>query len=105
MSNQVKHLPREYRKAINRSLNVIRENSEKLIEHFEENIRTEDMTDQELLVELYRRSPELCTLAAIEKQHIMRCIELCDGNRSEAAKVLDIGERTIYRKLQEWGSE
>jgi two-component system response regulator HydG len=28
---------------------------------------------------------------------------MCDGNREQAAKVLGIGERTLYRKIKEYG--
>jgi two-component system response regulator HydG len=34
-----------------------------------------------------------------------RALELTKGNREEAAKILGIGERTLYRKIQEWKKE
>ena len=34
-----------------------------------------------------------------------RALELTEGNREEAAKLLGIGERTLYRKIQEWKKE
>ena len=43
------------------------------------------------------------SLNEVEKQHIMSTLELTDGNRSETAKILGIGERTLYRKLKEYG--
>ena len=43
------------------------------------------------------------SLNEVEKQHIISTLELTDGNRSETAKILGIGERTLYRKLKEYG--
>jgi two-component system response regulator HydG len=43
------------------------------------------------------------SLNEVEKQHIINTIEMTNGNRSEAAKILKIGERTLYRKIKEYG--
>jgi two-component system response regulator HydG len=42
-------------------------------------------------------------LSDIERQFIKATLQALDGNREEAAKVLDIGERTLYRKIKEYG--
>ncbi len=39
----------------------------------------------------------------IEKYYIGETLKLTDGNREEAAKMLGIGERTLYRKIKEYG--
>ncbi len=39
----------------------------------------------------------------IERYYIEKTLELTNGNRFEAAKLLDIGERTLYRKIKEFG--
>jgi two-component system response regulator HydG len=39
----------------------------------------------------------------IEKYYIMETLKLTGSNREEAAKMLGIGERTLYRKLKEYG--
>ncbi len=39
----------------------------------------------------------------IEKHYIAETLKLTNGNREEAAKLLGIGERTLYRKLKEYG--
>jgi two-component system response regulator HydG len=44
-------------------------------------------------------------LEEVERYYIERALELAGGNREEAAKVLNISERTMYRKLQEWKKE
>jgi DNA-binding NtrC family response regulator len=43
------------------------------------------------------------TLEQIEKRAIRETLRLTGGNREHAAKLLGIGERTLYRKLKEYG--
>jgi two-component system response regulator HydG len=43
------------------------------------------------------------SLDQIEKQAIRNALRLTGGNREQAAKMLGIGERTLYRKLKEYG--
>jgi two-component system response regulator HydG len=38
----------------------------------------------------------------VERYYIERALQLAEGNREAAADMLKIGERTLYRKLQEW---
>ncbi|HET6879963.1 MAG TPA: sigma-54 dependent transcriptional regulator [Pirellulales bacterium] len=38
----------------------------------------------------------------IEKHYIVETLKLCGGNREEAALLLGIGERTLYRKIKEY---
>jgi len=42
-------------------------------------------------------------LAEIEKRAIRETLKLTGGNREQAAKMLGIGERTLYRLLKEYG--
>jgi two-component system response regulator HydG len=42
-------------------------------------------------------------LDQLERQAILQTLELCHGNREQAAKMLGMGERTLYRKLKEYG--
>jgi two-component system response regulator HydG len=46
---------------------------------------------------------ELLTLEEIERRHVLRVLEACDGNRTDAAKILDLDRKTLYRKLLRWG--
>jgi two-component system response regulator HydG len=41
-------------------------------------------------------------LEEVERFYTEKALELAKGNREEAAKILGIAERTLYRKLQEW---
>lgn len=43
------------------------------------------------------------SLEALEKRAIRETLNLTAGNREHAAKLLGIGERTLYRKLKEYG--
>jgi DNA-binding NtrC family response regulator len=47
-------------------------------------------------------SPEM-TMADIEREAITMALRESDGNRRRAAERLGIGERTLYRKLKEFG--
>ncbi len=44
-------------------------------------------------------------LAEVERYCIEEALKLTGGNREEAAKMLGIGERTLYRKIQDWKQE
>jgi transcriptional regulator of acetoin/glycerol metabolism len=40
-------------------------------------------------------------LRLVEKEHILRTLQACGGNRTEAARLLGIGRNTLTRKLKE----
>ncbi len=44
-------------------------------------------------------------LSSVEKLHIQRVLNHTHGNRAEAARLLNIGVATLYRKLKEYGLE
>jgi DNA-binding NtrC family response regulator len=44
----------------------------------------------------------MCTLEEVEREHLVRVLEECDGNREQAAEVLGIGVATLYRRLKEY---
>jgi two-component system, NtrC family, response regulator HydG len=41
-------------------------------------------------------------LTEVERYYIEQALSLTEGNREEAARMLGIGERTLYRVIQEW---
>jgi two-component system, NtrC family, response regulator HydG len=43
------------------------------------------------------------TAAEVEREHIRATLELVHKNRSRAARMMGIGERTLYRKIKEYG--
>lgn len=50
------------------------------------------------------RNPQLSafSMASVEKLHIQKVLNYCKGNKSETAKLLEIGIATLYRKIQEY---
>jgi two-component system response regulator AtoC len=51
-------------------------------------------------------APEsLATLADLEREHVARVLRASGGHRGEAAKMLGISVRSLYRKLREHGLE
>ena len=42
-------------------------------------------------------------LATVERLHILKVLHYTNGNKTEAARLLDIGLATLYRKLEEYG--
>jgi DNA-binding NtrC family response regulator len=49
------------------------------------------------------RIPVGNTLADAEKELILETLRKANGNKTQAAKMLGIGVRTLYRKLEEYG--
>lgn len=43
------------------------------------------------------------TIREVEKKYIEMVLEATRGHRSRAAKILDISERSLYRKIKELG--
>ena len=41
-------------------------------------------------------------LTEVERYYMEEALKLAAGNREEAARMLGIGERTLYRKIQDW---
>ncbi|RKG87942.1 sigma-54-dependent Fis family transcriptional regulator [Corallococcus terminator] len=48
-------------------------------------------------------APLLLPLAEVERRHILRVLEAVKGNRTAAARTLEIGRNTLSRKLKEYG--
>lgn len=42
------------------------------------------------------------TLGEAEKKIILETISYCNGNKTKASEILDIGRKTLHRKLSEW---
>ena len=43
------------------------------------------------------------TMDEVEREAIIRALEASDGHRKKAAKLLDMAERTLYRKIRHYG--
>ncbi len=61
-------------------------------------------TDLNLKERLFSKNDEetMATLWDIEKNAILKILEKCHGNVSEAAKILDISRTTLYAKMKEY---
>ncbi|MFP4499843.1 MAG: sigma-54-dependent transcriptional regulator [Candidatus Hydrogenedentota bacterium] len=46
---------------------------------------------------------DLLSLEEVTRQYVHHVLEIVGGNKSEAARILGLGRRTLYRKLQQWG--
>ena len=78
--------------------------------HFEE-IQVEDLPDKirnqnrrgAAIAAAAEAGVELITLEEVERRHVLRVLEACGGNRTDAAKILGLDRKTLYRKLLRWG--
>jgi DNA-binding NtrC family response regulator len=43
------------------------------------------------------------SLDEIRRRHVTQILEHCNGNRTNAAKILRLDRKTLYRKLVRWG--
>ncbi|HHO51923.1 MAG TPA: sigma-54-dependent Fis family transcriptional regulator [Deltaproteobacteria bacterium] len=50
-----------------------------------------------------RAAEPLLSLAEIERRHVLRVLQQVGGNKAEAARILGIGRKTLYRKIEGWG--
>ena len=50
-------------------------------------------------------SMQKMTLAEIEKKVILETLNELSGNKRKTAQILNISERTLHRKLKEYGME
>jgi Response regulator containing CheY-like receiver, AAA-type ATPase, and DNA-binding domains len=69
-------------------------------------IQISDLPDDitNLSIEAYRFSAtKIPTLIEQEKQYIQWILEKCDGNKTQAAKMMDIDRVSLWRKLKRFG--
>jgi DNA-binding NtrC family response regulator len=48
-------------------------------------------------------APELITLEEVERRHVEGVLASLGGRRADAARVLGLDRKTLYRKLERWG--
>ena len=46
---------------------------------------------------------ELIPLREVQRRYVLHVLELCGGNRTDAARILGLDRKTLYRKLLRWG--
>lgn len=69
------------------------------VQHLQQNAADDDIQDTEVYVE------ETLSLDEVEKDMIRRALVRHNGRRKNAARDLNISERTLYRKIKEYGLE
>lgn len=62
-----------------------------------------DKLTPDLLPVDFNNDESSLTLQAIEKQHIQKVLKIAAGNKTQAAKLLDIGLTTLYQKIKDYG--
>ncbi len=125
----VNHLVRKYAAANDRTVIGVTDEAMTLLERFDwpGNVRqlenciemavvlTRDEVLGEVLLPIAARLPQPPTadgdvvsvpvgtsLHAVEKEMILRTLDYVEGNKTQAAKILGISPRTLYRKLDEY---
>ncbi len=63
----------------------------------------EDEAARIIALEREDHPEEATTLLEAERLAIQNALDACDGNREQTAKRLGMGERTLYRKLKDYG--
>ena len=76
--------------------------SEENIEKYKSDGSLDNITDARLTAIKDEAVGEI-TINEIEKEIIERCLKQFKGNRRKTASALDISERTLYRKIKEYG--
>jgi DNA-binding NtrC family response regulator len=90
---------RELLNVVQRMIVMLEEGSSALdVRHVPEEIRTPDQDDSGGVGSLAGVG-----LDKLEKEAIRQTLAMTGGNREQAAQLLGIGERTLYRKLKEYG--
>ena len=71
------------------------------LRHVPDEVRSEDVEDEGERLEF--GSLAGVGLDKLEKEAVRQTLAMTGGNREQAASLLGIGERTLYRKLKEYG--
>jgi two-component system NtrC family response regulator len=59
--------------------------------------------EMQIIMPEKRKMLSALDLASVEKLHIQRILNYTKGNKAEAARLLNIGLTTIYRKMETYG--
>ncbi len=81
---------RELKNVLERAA-ILTEGAEILAEHLPYEIQKQNTVDQHEL-----------SLAKVEREHIQKILQYTNGNKAKAARLLEIGLATLYRKMEEY---
>ena len=48
---------------------------------------------------------ELLSLEEVERDHILKVLEVCQGQKTKASAILGINRSTLWKKLRKYGIE
>ena len=85
---------RELKNIIERAV-ILADSSELTLENLPLDLQVTNFNSQKIL--------SAFDLASVEKLHIQKVLLYTKGNKTEAAKLLNIGLTTLYRKIEEYG--
>ena len=73
-------------------------------------LTSEDLPSKVLEPSVLQRAADadeavLLPMDDIERQHILRVLRAVGGHRTQAAKILGLDRKTLYRKLEGYGPE
>lgn len=69
-------------------------------------LMNDHILDEESLPDYSEKVPaekDSLSIRSLEKEHIQKVLQYTKGNKAEAARLLEIGIATLYRKLEEYG--
>ncbi|MBC8073924.1 MAG: sigma-54-dependent Fis family transcriptional regulator [Deltaproteobacteria bacterium] len=90
---------RELRNAIERAVTLADGSALALLD-FPERIRSYARSD---VLVVSHNPTELVPLEIVEQRYILRVLEAVGDNKTQAAKILGLGRKTLYRKLERYG--
>jgi len=90
---------RELRNCIERAV-ALASREELLVEDLPEKVQNHQRTE---LVLPSSQADELLPMEEVERRYILRVLETLGGNKRQAAKLLGMDRRTLYRKLEKYG--
>ncbi len=90
---------RELRNCIERAV-ALAVHDELMIDDLPDKVRDQQRTE---LVLPSSQPDELVPMEEVERRYILRVLETLGGNKRQAAKLLGMDRRTLYRKLEKYG--
>jgi two-component system response regulator HydG len=92
---------RELRNCLERAVALTR-HKQVSVEDLPDRIRTHERTR---LVVASENPEELLSMEEVERRYILHVVDAVAGNKSEAAKILGLDRKTLYRKLQRYAPD
>ncbi|WP_455286526.1 sigma-54-dependent Fis family transcriptional regulator [Cupriavidus necator] len=91
---------RQLQMTLRTALAILRDGAELRLEHLPDELLPTEGAEAPALAEA-----QPCDLAQIEMDAVRRAIAASDGNMSEAARILGISRKTLYRKLEKLSAQ